>query len=263
MLARRSDLNICNNATVTTMTNDSNDIDDDALVLYSRQMLLPNVGIAGQLQLQNSCVLIVGAGGLGSTVAQYLAGSGVGRLIIVDDDVVELSNLPRQVLFSSADVGQYKAKILCQRLQQRLPSTSTMAYVRRFSLTLMQEIVADYSPNVVIDAGDNLLLSQQLDVATDEHRLPLVHASVSRFEGYVYVCLPTLAYPRLQALFPEQSEQETCSQTGVLTVAVGMVGACQAAQAVRVLLPQTGRISPELLVFDGATMRWSAVAVGD
>lgn len=239
-------------------------MDDKLLALFSRQMLIPSFGIKLQQKLLDSCVLIVGAGGLGCTLAQTLAGSGVGRLLIVDDDVVSLSNLPRQFLFTEADVGKAKATILSQRIQQRLPAINCQAYVERFDAQLMTTWGKTKMPQVIVDAGDNLELSWQLDQLASDYRLPLVHASVSRFEGHVYVRMPMPQYPTLATLFSQTSSVQSCSQTGVLTAAVAMVANYQATQVLRVLLsPCLGEIAPQLVLFDGLTMRYLPLTVGE
>lgn len=250
-------------------------MDDQLLTLYSRQILMPNMGIEAQQQLLDSTVLIVGAGGLGNTVAQYLFGSGVGRLLMVDNDVVEYSNLPRQVLFNAADVGLSKAQVLCQRLTQRLTqsaaqqSTQTVseaadcvAFHEVFSEDLMQRLKRDYAIDAIVDAGDNLPLSYQLDEVASREGLPLIHASVSRFEGHCYTRLPRAEFPTLKKLFPNTAERETCSQSGVLTAAVGLMGSYQATSVLRVLLAaKLGEIKPELVLFDGLSMRFMPLSL--
>ncbi len=239
-------------------------MEDEQLLLYSRQILMPNIGIEGQQKLLDSTVMIVGAGGLGCTVAQYLLGSGVGRLLVVDDDVVELSNLPRQVLFRQADIGRAKAEVLSEVLNQRLENDACLAVVASFDEALLKEWVQKVGDGdfLVVDAGDNLELTQQLDAVTESLSLPLVHASVSRSEGHIYVRLPKPEFPRLKTLFSQQASAESCSQSGVMSVAVGLIGCYQAMQVVRVLLqPQLGEIVPELVLFDGMSMRFMPISL--
>lgn len=235
---------------------------DTGLSLFSRQMLLPTVGVEGQERLLNATVLIVGAGGLGCTVAQYLHGSGVGELVIVDDDVVALSNLPRQVLFTEEDLGQPKAEALVQVLQSRFSGGHCVAVKQHLTVESYAELAKKYRFDVLIDAGDNLALTWLLGQLAKENTLPLVHAAVSRFEGHLYSYLPQPNFPAVTQLFPRQSETETCSQTGVMTVSVGVVASLQALQVVRLLLqPDLGEIKPELLLFDGATVRLMPVTL--
>ncbi len=237
-------------------------MNDEQLLLYSRQVLMPNIGVEGQEKLLDSTVLIVGAGGLGCTVAQYLVGSGIGRLIVVDDDIIELSNLPRQVLFSRADIGQAKAEVLCEVLNRRLEKNVCQAVVEKFNYLLVKKIVQEIGVDnlLLVDAGDNLELSYQLDEAAEKFHLPLVHASVSRGEGYLYTRLPQSDFLSLQTVFSQHSTTESCSQNGVMTVAVGLIGVYQAMQVIRVILrPHLGEIVPELVLFDGMAMRFMAL----
>lgn len=237
-------------------------MDDRQLLLFSKQIMMPKLGVEHQQRLLNSRVMIVGAGGLGCSVAQTLAGSGVGHLLIIDDDKVELSNLPRQFLFGEEDIGKNKAEILCKRLQQRLPDIHCTAKVARFCENHLSTWGEHNLPHVIADAGDNLPLSWQLDKIADNYQLPLVHASVSRFEGHIYVRLPHVNYPTLMQLFPQTAENESCSQSGVLSAAVAMVANYQATQVLRVLLsPVLGEIPPELVLFDGMTMRYLPMAL--
>ncbi len=239
-------------------------MDDEQLLLYSRQILMPNIGVEGQEKLLDSTVLIIGAGGLGCTVAQYLVGSGIGQLIVVDDDIIELSNLPRQVLFSRADIGQAKAEVLCEVLNRRLEKITCQAVVEKFNYSLVKKIVQEIGVDnlLLVDAGDNLELSYQLDEAAGKFHLPLVHASVARYEGHVYTRLPQSDFLSLKAVFSQHATTESCSQSGVMTVAVGLIGGYQAMQAVRVLLrPQLGEVVPELILFDGISMRFIPISL--
>ncbi|MGY0399139.1 MAG: HesA/MoeB/ThiF family protein [Ostreibacterium sp.] len=237
-------------------------MDDKELLLYSRQMLVGQWGVETQEKIRDKKVLIVGAGGLGCSVAQYLAGSGVGGLIIIDGDIVDWSNLPRQILFSAEDVGKPKATRLAEIIMNRLPTTTCTAKNSLFSDELMQNLMAEDTIDLVIDAGDNLALSYQLDHLVKRYQLPLVHASVSRFEGHCYVRLPEDNFPALKTLFPQPSVTESCSQAGVLTVAVGLIASYQATQAIRVLVsPCLGEIKPELIFFDGMTMRLMSISL--
>lgn len=237
---------------------------DEELLRHSRQILLPHVGVEGQQKLLNSTVLIVGAGGLGCSVAQYLVGSGIGKLVVVDDDVVELSNLPRQIVFEHTDIGAFKANVLCERLNRRLSLGNCQSVVEKFNATLVEALVKENGSEhlLLVDAGDNLSLSYQMDQVATDFQLPLVHASVSRSEGHVYVRLPKKTFPCLSSVFSEQSIAESCSQSGVLTVAVGLLGSYQAMQVVRVLLrPKLGELTPELVLFDGMTMRFMPLSL--
>lgn len=238
------------------------EISDKQLALFSRQMLMPNVGIEGQEKLLNATVLIVGAGGLGCSVAQYLHGSGVGKLIVVDDDVVELSNLPRQIVFRESDVGKSKAEILCKALQSRFDDVVCVAVNQRFSADCYATLSEQYAFDVLIDCGDNLPLTWLLGGLASDNGLPLVHASVSRNEGHLYRYLPRAEFPPPGKLFPATAETETCSQSGVLSATVGVIASLQAHHVVSLLLAaDKGNIKPELLLFDGQSSRLMPITV--
>lgn len=235
-------------------------MDDNALLYFSRQLLVNRFAFTGQEKLLNSTVLIVGAGGLGCSVAMALAGSGVGSLILVDDDLIEVSNLARQQLFTGNDIGQAKSVTACNRLREQFPHSEFTAVNKRFNKPLFNEQLANTSIDLLIDAGDNLALTHLLAELADEYNIPLIHASVIRFEGFVYAYLPKVNFPNAKVLFPDNSSQETCSEQGVLTVAVSLVANLQAVQAIRVLTtPETVR--PELLLFDGHRFEFRAVKV--
>lgn len=237
-------------------------MNDNDLLRYSRQMLLPAVGIDGQQRLNDVTVLQVGAGGLGCSVAQSLVGSGVGRIIVVDDDTVELSNLPRQIAFHNNDIGKSKSQTLCRRLGERSPDVEMIAVQKLADAQVLTDILSTYKADILVDGGDNLELTHTLDAIATAYGVPLVHASVSRFEGHLYTRLPDAKFPSLATLFPAPADSETCSQSGVLTVAVSVMAALQATQVIRVLLaPALGDIQPELLIFDGASMRLTPIKV--
>ncbi|MPV85853.1 HesA/MoeB/ThiF family protein [Ostreibacterium oceani] len=232
-------------------------MDNAFLQFYSRQMLFDSVGVTGQSVLQAKTVIIAGVGGLGCHVAQALAGSGVGRLILVDHDTVDETNLARQTLFNQASIGQNKAEVAQKTLAAHFSFVDIVSVNRPFDSSL----VTDYRPDVLVDCGDNWPLTQCLDGVASAGMCPLVHASVSRFEGISYTRLDA-TFPALTALFSRPMAEESCSQSGVLTPAVGLLGYVQACQVLRVLLyPTLGEILPQMLLFDGATMGFRTISV--
>ncbi len=233
-------------------------MDDQTLHYFSRQIVLPSFGFEGQEVLQNSHVLIVGCGGLGCSVSLALAGSGIGRFSLVDHDVVERSNLPRQQLFSEVNIGQAKSKVAANQLEQQFPYSRVQYYIESFDEYFFNKHLHHQRTDLIIDAGDSLNLSHQLAKAADDNKIPVVHAAVSRFEGYVYAYHPAKKQPSIRALFSEPSEQESCSRQGVLTPAVGLIANLQACEAVR-LLTAPERVSPQLLTFDGVAMSFNAI----
>jgi len=238
------------------------DMDDAGLLYHARQIMVPRIGLEGQKKLTDSTVLLVGAGGLGCSVAQYLAGSGVGRIVIVDHDVVESSNIARQVLFDNGDIGLSKAAVLAKKIRHRCPETEVFAYSARYSHELGEDVLKRFSIDVVIDAGDDLVLSYALDALALSCDLPIVFVSVSRVEGYSYTRLAQPRFLSFRALFPASGDVQSCSQSGVLTTAVGLMAAFQAHQVLRVLLlPELGDIEPEIHTFDGVTMTFSRISL--
>ena len=216
-----------------------------ALRRYSRHLLIPEVGLVGQERLLRSRVLVVGAGGLGSPVLAYLAAAGVGRIGIVDDDVVDETNLQRQVLFSQADVGRAKSAVAAQRIVALNPQVAVDAYPVRFTASNARDLVRPY--DVVVDATDTFGSRYLVNDAARLENKPDVYGSIFRFDGQVSVFAP--GGPCYRCLFPEPppaGSVPTCAEGGVLGVLAGIVGTWQASEALKLLLgigsPLAGRL---------------------
>jgi len=232
-------------------------MEDQQLLRYSRHILLPQIGIEGQRRLLRARVLIIGMGGLGSPVSMYLAASGVGQLVLVDGDRVDLTNLQRQIVHTTARVGEEKVVSAALSLAALNPEVELVTFNRRLGEPELREQIA--LADVVVDASDNFAtrhLVNRLCVAT---RTPLVSGAVVRFEGQVSVFRPDLDdSPCYACLYHDTSaeEGELCSQFGVLAPAVGMIGAVQATETLKLLLgigtPLTGRV----LALDALSMEW-------
>jgi len=213
---------------------------------YSRHLLIPEVGLRGQQRLAASRVLVVGAGGLGSPVLQYLAAAGVGRIGIVDDDTVDETNLQRQTIFTEADVGRSKASVAAQRVRAINSLVSTDAIPIRFEPSNARELVRLY--DVVVDCTDRFPTRYLINDACFLEKRPDVYGSIFRFDGQVSVfCAP--GGPCYRCLFPEAPPAEnrpTCAEGGVLGALAGVVGAWQASEALKLLLgigePLVGRL---------------------
>jgi molybdopterin/thiamine biosynthesis adenylyltransferase len=212
---------------------------------HHRQRILAEVGEAGQQRLERASVAIVGLGGLGSPVALYLAAAGVGRLGLIDDQQVELSNLNRQILFEDCDVGRPKVEAAAGRLL--ILDSALKLDARRESVRAsnVEPIVADY--DVVVDAADSFETKFLLNDAAVLLRKPLVHGAVLRWGGQATTVLPD--GPCLRCLFrdpPQAADIETCEQAGVIGAATGVVGSVQAEEVLKVILnvgtPLSGRI---------------------
>jgi len=212
---------------------------------YSRHLLIPEVGEAGQHKLLRSKVLLIGAGGLGSPAAYYLAAAGVGTLGIVDSDVVDTTNLQRQILHSTDRVGEPKVDSAKQTLEALNPDVKVVGYRERLTSENIDRIIADY--DVVIDGADNFPTRYLLNDASVKHGKPVVHGSIYRFEGQVTVFKPHDG-PCYRCLFPTPPPPElapSCAEAGVLGVLPGVIGTLQANEAIKLLLgigtPLVGR----------------------
>lgn len=231
-------------------------MDDQQLLRYSRQIMLPQIDIAGQTRLANASVLIIGLGGLGSPVAMYLASAGVGKLIISDFDVVELSNLQRQILHTTADIGTHKTDSAQQTLQALNPEVEIIGLGQRLSEADLQMQIADV--DLVIDASDNFATRFLLNEICVRLRKPLVMGAAIRMEGQVAVFrndrLDTACY---RCLYPDVEQvDETCSETGILAPVVGIIGCIQATEAIKLLVGIGETLSNKLLILDAMTMEW-------
>lgn len=227
---------------------------------FSRQMVLPEIGLEGQLRLRQSRVLMVGAGGLGSPAALYLAAAGLGKLRLVDDDKVELSNLQRQVLHTTARVGRSKVQSAVETLLQLNPDLQVEALEIRANGSNIDALVADCQ--LIIDGSDNLPTRYLLSDAAVKHSLPLVYGAVERFNGQVSVFHPGSARgqsPCYRCLFPQPPAPEqapNCAETGVLGVVPGIIGLLQANEALKLLLDLGEVLIGRLLLFDALSMQF-------
>src|ERR671935_462884 len=195
---------------------------------YSRHLLIPEVGEAGQHKLLKSKVLLIGAGGLGSPAAYYLASAGVGTLGVVDSDVVDLTNLQRQILHTTERIGESKVSSAKRTLEALNPDVKIVGYEERLSAANIDRIIEGY--DLVIDGADNFPTRYLLNDASVKHRVPVVHGSIFRFEGQITVFKP-FAGPCYRCLFPEPPPPElapSCAEGGVLGVLPGVVGSIQA-----------------------------------
>lgn len=218
---------------------------------YARQRVLPEVGAEGQGRLGGATVLIVGAGGLGCAVLQYLAAAGVGRLMIVDHDRVEESNLHRQPLYRMSDLGKPKVHAACAALQQMNPAVRVQAVEARLSAANARQLVEE--AGVVIDAADSFAVTYVLSDACRAAGKPLVSASVLGLAGYVGVFCA--GAPSYRAVFPEMPRAAgSCSESGVLGTAVGVMGTLQAHLALALLLKWEPTVAGRLISIDFRTL---------
>src|SRR5882762_342577 len=229
----------------------------DEQLRYSRHMIMPEVGPEGQKRLNDASVLCIGAGGLGSPAALYLAAAGIGKLGLVDFDDVDLSNLQRQILHGTKDVGRKNLDSARDRLRDTNPTIEIETHECRFTSKNALEIVSDY--DVVVDGSDNFptrYLSNDVCVFAKK---PNVYGSVFRFDGQTTVFAPHLGGPCYRCLFPEPpppGSVPNCAQAGVLGVLPGIVGTIQANEAIKLILGVGEPLVGRLLYFDALKMKF-------
>ena len=237
-------------------------MNDNQLLRYSRHILLDQIGIEGQQALLDAHVLVIGAGGLGSPAAMYLASAGVGQLTLVDDDTVDLTNLQRQIAHVTERVGQPKAASARTTLHAINPDIEVVALQERVDDARLAELVAEST--VVLDCTDNFATRHAVNRACVARRVPLVSGAVIRFDGQVSVFDPRSGtQPCYSCLFPQdqQFSDEACSTMGVFAPLVGVVGSMQAAEALKLVMGIGESLAGRLLLLDGLHMEWSSMRV--
>jgi molybdopterin/thiamine biosynthesis adenylyltransferase len=237
-------------------------MNDQQLLRYSRHILLDEIGIKGQEKILAAHALVIGAGGLGSPAALYLASAGIGAITLVDNDVVDLTNLQRQILHTTERVGQSKVLSGKHALQQINPDVRITALAERVAGERLNELVR--SASVVLDCSDNFHTRHAINAACVAHKIPLVSGAAIRFDGQISVFDPRGANtPCYACLFPPQQEYEEvqCSTMGVFAPLVGIIGTMQAAEALKLVTgigePLTGR----LLMLDARNMEWTCIGL--
>lgn len=233
--------------------------DNDLLMRYSRQVLLPQLDVEGQDRLVNARVLVVGMGGLGTPVAMYLAGAGIGELIIADYDRVELSNLHRQVVHSTADIDRPKVESARDRMLAINPEVTVTTITSALDADTLLEWVQQVT--VVVDACDNFATRFAVNEACVQAGVPLVSGAAIRMEGQLSVYdSRDENSPCYRCLFSDESaEEETCSQTGVLGPVVGTIGSLQALETIKLIAGIGKPLVGRLLLFDGLQGEWQRV----
>jgi adenylyltransferase/sulfurtransferase len=232
-------------------------MNDEQLLRYSRHILLPEIGVEGQERIAASRALVVGAGGLGSPVAIYLAAAGVGRIVLCDADTVDLTNLQRQIVHRTGSIGALKVVSARTSLADLNPEVQVEAVAERLDLDALMTRVAGCG--VVLDCTDNFATRHAINRACVAHRVPLVSGAAIRFDGQVSVFdLRSADSPCYACLFPEdaQSEEMRCAVMGVFAPLTGIVGTVQAAEALKLLCGAGTTLHGRLLVLDALTMEW-------
>jgi molybdopterin/thiamine biosynthesis adenylyltransferase len=234
-------------------------LDGGQLDRYSRHVIMDDVGPDGQATLLDARVLVVGVGGLGSPVCQYLAAAGVGHLTLADDDVVELSNLQRQVIHGTDDVGRPKVESAAESIAAMNPDVTVHARNERVTSENAPALVADH--DVVVDASDNFPTRYLLNDACVMAGVPLANGAIYRFEGQVTTVDGSPCYRCLFPEAPPSGAVPNCATAGVLGVLPGVVGSIQATEVLKLLLDVGEPLTDRLLVFDARELSTDAVPV--
>jgi len=236
-------------------------MDDNALLRYSRHIMLDGLDLDGQERLARSRVIIVGLGGLGSPAAMYLAAAGVGHLTLVDHDTVELSNLQRQILHGTDDIGRSKTSSGSERLRALNPEPRLELVEQCLDTATATELIA--GADGVLDGSDNFATRFAVNAACVTERVPLISGAVIRMEGQLAGFRPDLPdRPCYRCVFPDTGEEaETCSETGVLASLPGVVGSLQATEALKLIAGLGNPLDSRLLALDALTLRWRDLAL--
>ena len=235
---------------------------DEQLLRYSRHILLDEIGVGGQERILASHALVIGAGGLGSPVALYLGTAGVGRITLVDHDSVDLTNLQRQIAHTMARLGQPKAQSALEGIEAINPEVLVTPVVARADAQLLDELVPQ--ADVVIDCCDNFVTRHAINSACVRHAKPLVSGAAIRMDGQLSVFdTRDAASPCYACVFPpsEEFEETRCATMGVFAPLVGIIGAMQAAEALKILAQTGESLAGRLQMLDGRAMAWSEVRV--
>ena len=230
-------------------------MDDDVLLRYSRQIMLPELGVEGQERLRASRVLIIGLGGLGSPAAMYLAAAGIGTLELVDDDRVDLSNLQRQILHTTDRIGVTKTHSAQLGLQALNPEPRLVMRQTRLHDAALRDAVA--AADLVLDCSDNFDTRFALNLACHALQTPLVSGAAIRWDGQITVFDGQPGSPCYRCLYSEEGEEDLrCSENGVVAPLVGVIGAMQALEAIKLLCGAGEHLGGRLLMFDALRMQW-------
>ncbi|MEQ1635123.1 MAG: molybdopterin-synthase adenylyltransferase MoeB [Methylococcales bacterium] len=234
-------------------------MNDTQLLRYSRQIMLPQVDVAGQQKLLAARVLIIGVGGLGSPAALYLAAAGIGQITLYDDDQVDLSNLQRQITHYTADIGTDKVISTQQTLNKLNPDVIVHVHKQRLAGEKLEQEV--YDADVVLDCSDNFSTRFAVNAACVRQKTPLVSGAAIRFEGQVAVFTPGQnESPCYQCLYSDSGEElMNCATNGVIAPVTGIIGSIQALEAMKIIMQIGETLAGRLLLLDGLTLEWQSM----
>jgi len=237
-------------------------MNDEQLLRYSRHILLDEIGVEGQQRLLASSALVIGAGGLGSPVALYLATAGIGQVSLVDDDTVDLTNLQRQIAHTQARVGSPKVESAAAAMRAINPDLRVITVAQRADAALLDRLVPE--ADVVLDCSDNFATRHAVNQACVRHAKPLVSGAAIGFDGQISVYDTRHPdQPCYACLFPPDSafEEARCATMGVFAPLVGIIGSMQAAEALKLLAGLPGSLAGRLQMLDARRMEWSEITV--
>ncbi|MGT3207580.1 HesA/MoeB/ThiF family protein [Yersinia enterocolitica] len=235
------------------------ELSDSEFLRYSRQLLLEDIGPEGQLKLKSARVLIIGLGGLGSPAALYLAAAGIGKLLLADDDQLDLSNLQRQILYRTTDLDQKSATNQTKvRLAQRhLQNLNPLVEIITFDTRLADAVA---NADLVLDCSDNMETRHQVNATCITAQKPLISGSAVGFSGQLLVIEPPFSHGCYACLYPDKElPQRNCRTSGVLGPVVGVIGTLQALEAIKMLSGLPSALSGKLRLFDGKQQSWSTL----
>ena len=235
-------------------------MDDEWLLRFNRQIMLPQIDVAGQQTLNDSHIAVIGLGGLGCPAAMYLAAAGIGRLTLIDHDHVELTNLQRQLAYTDQDVGQSKVSVMKALLARLNPACQVTTVEQAFDPGTQNQILAD--ADVIVDATDTTESRNQVNAFAVEQRIPLVFRAAIRMEGQLSVFDSRLpSSPCYACVFGDTRIDETCSQSGILGTVVGTLGLMQATEAIKLVLGIGDSGVGRLQLYDALGNEWRSIKI--
>lgn len=237
-------------------------MNDDQLLRYSRQILLADIDIDGQEKLLKSHVIIIGVGGLGSPVALYLAAAGVGEITLVDHDLVDLSNMQRQIAHGMSTIGQPKVSSAKRAMLEINPQCHVNTINEALSESLLASVFESTAYDVIIDCTDNFAIRKLINLISLRYAIPLVSAAAIRLEGQLSVFNLTGTSPCYQCVYPDLDEEAlTCSEAGVVGALVGVMGSLQALEVIKIIAGFGETLSGKLMLFDAKYSQWRTLNI--
>lgn len=233
---------------------------------YQRHLLLPEIGGAGQQRLKAARILVIGAGGLGAPVLQYLAGAGIGHIGLIDDDTVSLSNLQRQIIHDSGTLNEAKSASAERFIKRLNPHVTVQCFEERFSLVWADQHLRGF--DLIVDGSDNFMTRYDAADAAEAAKIPLITGAVGRFDGSVTVLKPyeqneqSVLNPRYRDLFPERPPEgliPACAETGIIGALTGVIGTLMAMEVIKIVTGIGEPLVGRLLLYDGLTARFDTI----